>query len=383
MDKNRRLLYIVDEDSYFCSHRLDLARQAREAGFEISVGTHVERHSRKIQGEGFTLFPIRLRRGMQSLLDDIGSLLELMHLYRRVRPDIVHHVSLKQILFGATAARLTRMPAVVNAVTGLSYMSNEDTSHRRLLRAGLKPLLRWALSHPRSVVIFQNAGDCRDLVQAGVVRMSQALIIRGVGVDTSEFSPSPQADGEPVVILPARMRRDKGVVEFVEAAKILKQAGIEARFVLVGAIDTDHPSSLTETELARWEAEGVIEWWGHQDQMAKIFAASHIVVLPSYGGEKVPKVLLEAGSCARPIIATRVRGCTEIVKDGDNGLLVSPKDSRGLAQAIATLVQDKSLRDKMGARGREIVMKEFNAHHIAEETIAAYHWLLEHGQMAS
>jgi glycosyltransferase involved in cell wall biosynthesis len=374
-----RLLYIVDDDSYFCSHRLDLARTARDSGFEVSVGTLVQRHAKQIEKEEFTLLPIRLRRGIQSPLYELGSLVELIRLYRRVRPDIIHHVALKQIMFGATAARLARVPAIVNAVTGLGYMNNGDSSRRRLLRVGVKPVLRWAMGHPRSVVIFQNTEDCKDFVEAGLVRMSQALIIRGAGVNTSDFSPSPQPDGEPVVVLASRMLRDKGVGEFLEAARLLKQEGVRARLALVGAVDRENPSTYTEIELRRWQAEGIVEWWGHQDDMAKIFAGSHIAVLPSYG-EGLPKVLLEAAACARPLVATRVRGCREIVRDGENGLLVPPRDPQALAQALRTLIYDRALRDRMGLRGREIVVKEFDARHVAEETISAYQWLLGDGR---
>jgi glycosyltransferase involved in cell wall biosynthesis len=374
-----RLLFLIDEDAYFCSHRLDLARAARDAGFDVLVATLVQHHAKQIEEEGFKLLPIQLRRGVQPPLHDLASLVELIRLYRREQPDIVHHVSMKQVLVGAIAARIVRVPAMVNAITGLGYMFYADTWRRRLLRSSIKPALGWALAHPRSAVIFQNDPDCEDLLRAGIVKKSQAVVIRGAGVNVSQFFPSPEPAGVPVVLLPSRMLRDKGIGEFVEASRLLRNRGIQARCVLAGAVDKDNPSSFTEGQLRRWEEQGLVEWWGHREDMVTVFASSHVVVLPSYG-EGLPKVLLEAAACARPLIATSVRGCQEVVRDGENGFLVPLKSAHALAEAITTLLHNRSLRDTMGARGRDIVVKEFTAEQIAEETIAVYRQLLENGR---
>jgi glycosyltransferase involved in cell wall biosynthesis len=370
-----RLLYVIDEDRDFCSHRLDLARGARDAGFEILVATHVQDHAKQIEDEGFKLLPIKLRRGVQPPVRDMAALVALVRLYRRAEPDIIHHVALKQVLFGAIAARITRVPAMVNAITGLGYMFCSGSWRRGVLRSVITPALRWALAYPRSVTIFQNSDDCEDFVDARIVKKSQAVIIRGAGVNVSQFSPTPEPSGVPVVVLASRMLWDKGVGEFVQAARLLKGKGIQVRCVLVGSVDKESPTTITAAQLRRWQKAGMVEWWGHCDDMAGVFAASHAVVLPSYG-EGFPKVLLEAAACARPLIATRVRGCQEIVRDGENGLLVPPRNPEALAQAIVTLLGNKALRERMGARGREIVVKEFRADLIAEATIALYDRLL-------
>jgi len=377
-----RLLFVIDEDLYFCKHRLDLARAARDAGFEVLVSTFVQHHGKQIEEEGFKLFPIRLRRGLQSPLHDLASLIELIRLYRREQPDIVHHVALKQVLFGAIAARLVRVPTMANAITGLGFLFHSETTRARLILSVIRPVLQWALAHPRSTVILENGDDCEDLIHAGIIKRSRAVVIHGAGVNVSQFRPSPEPDGVPVVLLASRMLWDKGVGEFVQAARLLKGNGIRSRCVLVGMVDKESPSTIPEKQLLQWEEEGVIEWWGHRDDMADVFASSHIVVLPSYA-EGLPMVLLEGAACARPLIATRVRGCQEIVRNGENGLLVPPQNSHLLAQAIITLLHDKPLRDKMGARGREIVMHEFRAERIAGETIAVYRQLLGNGRGAS
>jgi glycosyltransferase involved in cell wall biosynthesis len=224
-------------------------------------------------------------------------------------------------------------------------------------------------------VILENGDDCEDLIHAGIVKRSRTTIIHGAGVNVSQFRPSPEPDGVPVVLLPSRMLWDKGVGEFVQAARILKESRVRAKCVLVGMVDKESPSAIREDQLRRWEEEGVVEWHGHREDMSNVFASSHVVVLPSYA-EGLPMVLLEGAASARPLIATRVRGCRDIVRNGENGLLVPPKDSHALARAIMTLLHDKALREKMGARGRVIVMNEFTAERIAGETIAVYRRLL-------
>ena len=372
-----RLLMVIDEDMYFCKHRLDLARAAREAGYEVLVATLVQHHGKQIEEEGFKLLPIQLRRGMQPPLHEVASLIELIRLYRRERPDIVHHIALKQVLFASIAARIVGVPTMANAITGLGYLFHSDARRAGRLRAVITPVLRWALAHPRSAVIFENGDDREDVVRAGIIKRSQAVVIRGAGVNISNFRPTPEPEGETVVVLPARMLWDKGVGEFVEAAKLLRQSGSRARCVLVGGIDKESPSCISEGQLQRWADEGIVEWWGHREDMADVYASSHIVVLPSYA-EGLPMVLLEGAACARPLVATRVRGCQEIVRDRENGLLVPVKDPQLLAEAITKLLNDKILRERLGARGREIVMKEFSAQRIAGETIGLYRRLLEH-----
>jgi glycosyltransferase involved in cell wall biosynthesis len=377
-----RLLFVIHDDSFFCSHRLHLGQAALDAGFEVYVATRVQHHAKVIEEAGLEVLPIRLHGGFQSPLHELTSLIELIRLYRRVRPDIIHHVALKAILFGGVAARIARAPAVVNAITGLGYMFESGGYRRRLLRAAIAPGLRWGFAHPGSIAIFQNSDDCEDFVRARVLKRSQAEIVRGAGVNVSEFCSSPEPPGVPVVVLPSRMLWSKGVGEFVQAARLLKANGIQVRCVLVGTVDKKNPSSITETQLRCWEEEGVVEWWGHCDDMARVFAASHAVVLPSYG-EGLPKSLLEGAACAKPLIATRVRGCQEIVKHGENGLLVPPRDAQALADAIMTLLHNKAMRERMGARGREIVVNEFTTERIAEETISLYRRLLVDGQASS
>jgi glycosyltransferase involved in cell wall biosynthesis len=371
-----RILFLITEDWYFWSHRLDLARAVRDAGMEVLVATRVGDYGKRIEDEGFRLIPIRMSRGSWNPLREAATVLDVTRLYRRERPDLVHHVAMKPMLYGSIAARLAGVPAVVNAFAGLGYAFIAEHQSARLLRGLIGWALRWALALPRSRVIVQNDTDREQLVQAGIVHPSQVVVIRGAGVDTTTFSPTPEPAGTPVIMLASRMLWDKGVGEFVEAIRLLKARGLDFKGVLVGMLDEDNPACIPHERLRSWQADGVIEWRGHKDDMPRVLASAHIVVLPSYR-EGFPKVLLEAAACARPIVATDVPGCREIVQHGVNGLLVPPRDAKALAEAIATLVQDRAMRLRMGTCGREIVKREFSAEQVARETLEVYRELLD------
>jgi glycosyltransferase involved in cell wall biosynthesis len=371
-----RLLFLITEDWYFWSHRLDLARAARDSGMEVLVATRVQNHGKRIEQEGFRLLPIRMRRRSWNPFCEIAAVIELVRLYRRERPDLVHHVAMKPMLYGSIAARLAGVPTVVNAFAGLGYAFIAEHQSIRLLRSLIGWALRWALALPRSRVIVQNDADRQQLVQAGIVPPSRVSVIRGAGVNTKAFAPSPEPGGTPIVLLASRMLWDKGVGEFVEAIRLLKARGLDLRGVLVGMVDEDNPACIPQERLRSWTADGTVEWWGHRDDMSCVLASANIVVLPSYR-EGLPKVLLEAAACARPIVATDVPGCREIVRHNENGLLVPPRNAGALAQAIEKLIQDQAMRACMGVCGREIAIKEFSSERVARETLAVYRELLE------
>jgi glycosyltransferase involved in cell wall biosynthesis len=370
-----RLLLLVTEDWHFWSHRVDLASAARLAGFEVLVATRVTAHAERIRAAGLTVCPLRrLRRGAPSVRD-LAAVLEIAQLYRRVRPDVVHHVAVKPVVYGSWAARLARVPRVVNAIAGLGSSFIGTVAGADLLRATMKRVLRSALAAPGSRVIFQNRDDLSYFRQTGILGATPALVIRGAGVDLSLFSGSPEPAGIPVVMLAARLLWDKGVGEFVAAARAVAGRGIDARFVLVGMLDPRNPTGIPEHRLRAWQAEGVVEWWGHSDDMPRTLRAANLVVLPSYR-EGLPKVLVEAAASGRAIVTTDVPGCREIVRHGVNGYLVPPHDAESLAGAIGALVRDPARRAEAARRGREIAVSEFSSDRIAQDTIAVYRELL-------
>jgi len=369
MADHPRLLYLITEDWYFWSHRLDLARAAREAGYDVIVATRVTDHGERIRGEGFQLEPLEMVRRSRNPLREVIAVAELVRLYRRVKPVVVHHVAMKPILYGSLAAWLTRVPSVINAFAGLGYAFMDERNG--LLRWCVKTAFRTVLRLSHSVTLVQNQDDQDRLVGEGVVPASRARIIAGSGIDVAAYSMQPQPSGIPVVVLPARMLWDKGVGEFVEAAKRLKQKGVHVRFILVGRRDEHNPAAIPEIRLKEWVQAGVVEWWGHREDMPAVYAAAMLVVLPSYR-EGLPKVLLEAAACGKAIVATDVPGCREIVRDRFNGLLVASKDSTALAAAIEELLSDQALREVMGQRSRTRVLAEWSSPRITEQVLGLY-----------
>jgi glycosyltransferase involved in cell wall biosynthesis len=373
--RKQKILYFVTEDWYFWSHRLPLALAAQVAGFEITVVTRVSKHGQRISAQNLNLIPIKLSRRGGNLLQEFRMLWTLVRIYRRERPHIVHHVALKPVLYGSVAARIARVPVTVNALAGLGYLFTDAGFKTKILRTVVQVAFRLLLNRKSDKVILQNPDDLELLSNLRLVDRQHSALIKGSGVDTQMFYPIPENLGDPLVVLASRMLWEKGVGEFVHAAKELRLEGSSARFVLVGRIDPENPGSISEDQLRTWSHGGEIEWWGHRDDIAAVLRQSHIVCLPSYYGEGVPKVLIEAASCGRPIITTDTPGCREIVRDGENGILIPPKDISSLVIALRTLISDPGLRKHLGERGRAIVESEFSIEKVVRDTIAIYHEL--------
>jgi glycosyltransferase involved in cell wall biosynthesis len=268
------------------------------------------------------------------------------------------------------------VPAVINAVTGRGAAFAQPGLVGTLLRWALIAACRLAFAGKRTKVIFQNPEDLASFVQRGVVPDARAVLIRGAGVDIDVFRPAPVPDGIPIVVLAARLLWEKGIAEFVEASRQLKRRGVACRFVLVGVPDDENPHAVPKDSLERWQAENLVEWWGLRDDMPRVLQSATLVALPTTYPEGVPKILLEAAACGRPIVAADVPGCREIVEHGGNGLLVPPGDAKALADAINELLEHPESRARMGARGRELAVAEFSAARTIAETLAVYRDLL-------
>jgi glycosyltransferase involved in cell wall biosynthesis len=298
-------------------------------------------------------------------------LLELLHVYIRERPDIVHHIAMKPIFYGTMIARLLYIKAVVNAPVGLGYVFSSKDTQARLLRPFIRLAYRLLLNPSGSRVIFENQHDLATFVRSGAVVKSGAILIRGAGVDTVQFAPHDPAPGTPVVMLVARMLVDKGVMEFLYAAKAIHDAGIEARFVLVGDSDPGNPGSIDAETLMSWNGRSGVEWWGRREDIADVLRQAHIVCLPSYR-EGLPKSLLEASASGLPIVTTDAVGCRDVVTHGVNGLLVPTKQIAPLVCALRVLILDPELRHAMGANGRKRAVNEFSLNRVIAETLAVY-----------
>lgn len=302
---------------------------------------------------------------------ELRAVQQLTHLYRQLQPDLVHHHTIKPVLYGSWAAARAGVPAVVASITGRGYVFEGHDQRARMLQALVKPLYRWLLRRSNTRVIFENEGDRQFFIHLGLVAAGRTHLVESVGVDPQRFYSTPEPAGTPVALLAARLLWDKGIGVLVEAARLLKEQNIDIQIVLVGQPDPGNPSSIPVEQLEAWEVEGLVTWWGWQTDMQAVYARSHIVVLPSFH-EGVPTGLLEAAACGRPIIASDIPGCRTVVQDGENGLLVPPGAARPLADALARLAASADLRGRMGRAGRERVLRSFTQQHINQQTLAVY-----------
>jgi glycosyltransferase involved in cell wall biosynthesis len=377
-----RVLFVDNDVNSFFSYRIEMARAARDAGFDVHVAAPQGKAADILRAEGLSYHPIPMTRSGLAPWKEFTTIAALFRLYGRLKPDLVHHLRLKPVLYGGLAAYGARVPAVVGLLTGLGYVFIADSRKALVMRKLVVLSCKVAFNHTNQRIIFQNPDDQSVFIQNQILPASQTALIKGSGVDIHTYLPTPEPEGIPVVVLASRMLRDKGVIEFVEAARDLKAAGISARFVLVGETDPGNPTAISAEQLRGWADEGIVEWWGHRNDMKKVLAQANVVCLPSLR-EGVPKVLIEAAASGRSIVTTDAPGCREIVRNGENGLLVPVRNSKALADALRLLIESAPLRAQMGARGREIAVSEFSVERVVNETLDVYRELLASGPNGS
>ncbi|MBI1920109.1 MAG: glycosyltransferase family 4 protein [Geobacter sp.] len=371
MMTNKKILYFVNDADFFLSHRLPVARAAKREGFQVHVAGPPGENAHKITGAGFTFHPIPITRSGTKPWQELRTILSMYRLVCSIRPQIIHNVAMKAVLYGSLAARFAGAEAVVNALTGLGYVFISKSIKAHILRKCIMTGFGFAFQQKKHRLLLQNYDDPLLFLDAAVVKQEEIVIIRGSGVDMGVFIPTPEPEGDVTITMVSRMLWDKGVEEFVEAASNLRKQGVKARFVLVGDSDPGNPVAVPVSQLEEWASTGIVEWLGRCDDIPGIFAGSHIVCLPSYR-EGLPKVLIEAAACCRPIITNDVPGCREIVCNDDIGFLVPARDSVALRDKILALIENGELRRAMGRRGREKAVKEFSVEKIVSETLAIY-----------
>lgn len=369
----RKLLYLVSEDWYFVSHRLPMARAAKDAGYEVHVATRVVDCAPQIESEGFILHPIPWCRGSVNPLRTIDTILAVRALYRELKPDIVHHVAFVPTVVGSIAALGLPM-AKLNALAGLGFVFTSQTAKARLLRPFARRLLAFLLRRPKTSVLVQNPDDRAMVMSLGVTDDHIALIA-GSGVDVDELIPLPEPKGQFSFGFVGRLLSDKGVETLVRAQEVLSERGMEVRVLLAGAPDPSNPASIADETLAQWRRRAGLVLLGHIPDVRTVWEQAHVAVLPSRR-EGLPKSLLEAAACGRPLIATDVPGCREIARHGVNGLLVPPDDPITLADAMEQFLKDRELRLRLGAEARRIVVSEFSSSRVAREIVDLYSRLL-------
>jgi glycosyltransferase involved in cell wall biosynthesis len=372
---NPRVLFVITEDWFFHSHFLDRAKYIAASGGTVGVATRFSIHEDELKDLGFELFPVNFSRRGLNPISEFLTALKIRKIVRRFNPDIAHNVALKPVVTGTFGELLGRQGVVINALVGMGYIFTSTDTRASVVKPFLSRILKSLLSSKPVHVVIENPDDLNSLVNDGFVRQSQISLIRGAGVDLNAFPFHPEVVGPVVVTLVSRILRDKGVLEFIDAASQLQTRVPEVVFQIVGEPDLGNPSSIPQREIDSWKSLSNVKYLGRRSDIADILKGSHIVCLPSYR-EGLPKSLLEALSSGRPIITTDVPGCREVCDDGVNGLLVPARDSMALSNAIEKLAINPELRQAMGQAGRVRAESEFSNEIVCAQTLDLYRRLM-------
>lgn len=369
MIKKQALLYVVSEDWYFLSHRLPMARAARDAGYQVHVATRVQSGAAAIRAEGFILHGIPFARGKLSPFAALRTMLALRNIERALKPAVVHHVGLQCCVLGGLAAAGLKQ-AQVQALTGLGHIFTEDSARTAPLRYVAQRVLGFILGQRRSIALVQNPDDRAAVLQLGVPG-DKIVLIPGSGVDTDRLLPLQEPDGAITVGFAGRLLEAKGIRELITAHRLLREQGHDIQLLIAGDIDPANPASIKPDEVETWSTQPGVTCLGHVQDIVQLWRRSHVAVLPSHR-EGLPMTLLEASALGRPMVATDVPGCREIVIDGETGLLVPLQAPPALADAIQKLANSRELRATYGANARKRVVEKMSAKAIGAATVALY-----------
>lgn len=349
--------------------RMGLAKALKERGDEVIFLSPHDKFTRFLLDEGFRWVHFPLRPRGKNIFQEIASILFMISFYRREQPDLVNHFTPKGVIYGSIAAKIAGVQAVFNTITGLGYVFSDNSN--KILKTLVMLLYPIALSN--TITVFQNPDDQILFQEKRIVDPKKNFLIRSSGIDMARFKFAPQVKDNPVkVLLSSRFVEEKGIRYFVEAARILKAQNTNIRLILVGQPEENQPTSITFAEIKQWVNDDLVEWWGWHNKMEEIYPKAHIICLPTYYMEGVPKVLIEAAACGRPLVATDVSGCREIVQNGKNGILVPPKNAPVLADAIKRISEDAELRNEMGRRSRELAVANFSVEKVVTDYFAIY-----------
>jgi glycosyltransferase involved in cell wall biosynthesis len=371
----KKILFVVNTPEFFLSHRLPLAIAASKAGFDVHVASAYSAGVDVFNRLGFEHHVIDIVRSGQNPFKELLAIIQILWILKKIHPQVVHLVTIKPVLYGGLAVRLARVDTVVAAVSGLGTVFLSHSGFAGLRKKFISFLYCQAFKQKHLRVIFQNADDRQVLLDIGALSLDQSRLIRGSGVDLHDYPFVCEPDGTPVVVMAARLLRDKGVYEYVEAVRLLRQRGVNAYFRLIGALDTGNLSSIGQDQLDAWATEGVVELLGYRSDIAEQYAAANIVCLPSYR-EGLPKSLVEAAACGRAVVTTNVPGCRDAIEPDITGLLVPVKNGEALADALQRLIESPALRQSMGAAGRVLAEREFAIKKIVDAHLSIYQELV-------
>lgn len=368
----KKLMFLITEDWFFKSHFMERAIAASDAGYNVFVATRISNPNIFGSCDKFSIIPIGFQRSGLNPFRDLYTLFQIIQAYRMVAPDVIHQVAMKPIIYGTIARMILNLKSkIINAPVGMGYVFTSSEAKAAFLRPIVHSLLKVTLNPQNSKVVFENPDDLYDAVEDKIVKENDAVLIQGAGVDTNIFKPLKCDNDIPVVTLVARMLVDKGINEFIEAAKIINRRSIVAVFNLVGDPDSSNPASLESSYLQGLSGQFGLYWRGFSKNIAEVYQKSDIACLPSYR-EGLPKSLIEAAACGLPIVSTDAVGCREVVVHEINGLLVPIKSPTSLANAISRLIVDHDLRIRMGIESRRLAIARFSSEIVIGQTLGVY-----------
>lgn len=374
----KKLIFVINVDWFFVSHRLPIALKAQENGYDVHLACAFSDKRAFIEEYGITCHNIEFSRSGSSLKSELGAIAAIRNVLTEVAPDVVHAVTIKPVIYtGLVLQSMVRPPAFVAAISGLGYVFTASTLRAKFTKSLVSLMYKFALRSKRKVVIFQNTSDEKILSDIVSLPPRDRTLIKGSGADLSVYNyQSEPIAKRKIVSMACRLLKEKGVYQFVDAARVIKKRMPDAEFWLIGSIDPENPNSVSKDEVDAWVNEGIIKALGHREDIPVLFSQSHIVTMPSFYGEGVPKVLIEAAACGRPIVTTENPGCRDAIIDKSTGLLVPVRNSDALARALLELLKDDETRINMGIKAREFAVKEFDVNNVVARHLEIYESLM-------
>lgn len=370
--QRKKIILVLNGVTYFISHRLPIALELKRQGYEVHI-VCPDAAPENFAQYGFTYHQVEMSRKGMNPLAELLVIGKLFKLFRRIKPDLVHLVTIKPYLYGGIAARLAGVHGAVSAVAGLGIIFSQTNVKTKLLRTVLYPLFKFAFGHKNQNVIFQNKDDKKALVDWINLPNQKTTVIRGAGADLNQYPYLPEPENNPPIIaFAARLLKDKGVFEFVEASRLLQQLGVPAKFWLIGEPDAGNANTVTQQQLDEWQQAGLVECLGYRTDIPQLFCQANIVSLPSFYGEGLPKVLIEAAACGRAVVTTDWPGCRDAITPNETGLLVPIKNATALADAIQQLIENPEQRLAMGKAGRKLAEDVFDVNKVVAQHMDIY-----------
>jgi len=373
-----RLLFIINVDWFFISHRLPIARRALESGYEVTVACKFTVHKEELASQGFNVVDIPFNRSGGSFASELRTVRMLKTLIDDLEPSLIHAITIKPVLYTGLALKAIKQDIpLIAAISGLGYAFTANTFRAKLTKLIASVFYKVALSQKYKTVIFQNTSDEEILTSITKLKAADKTLIKGSGADLSVYNYQPENMNTVVkIVMACRLLKEKGVYQYIGSAKIIKEKYPNTEFLLVGTPDLENPNTIRQSEINTWIEQGLINYLGHRNDIPAVFADSNIVCLPSFYGEGVPKVLIEAAACGRAIVTTDNPGCRDAVIEGKTGLTVPVRDVNALATAVLELIEQPELRVAMGAKARVFAEKEFDVNSVVNKHFEIYNNLL-------